>query len=165
MPRRGRPPKLSPALAARFCELVGGGLSRARAAAALRVSPKSVCRWLRVGREGGKAECVQFVQQVQAAEARFVADQLAVVVSAAGPRVERVTRTTTRPDGSMTVEVTEREVCDWRAAAWLLVHKAADTFGPHRRELAILRRELAQLRTLVRFCTLADGPTAEPCAG
>jgi len=102
--------------------------------------------------QGRGANCVHFVLEVLSAEARFVSDQLAVVVRAAGPRVERVTRTTTRPDGAVTVEVTEREVFDWRAAMWLLTCKDPDTFGSDRRELGELRKELGQLRRLV-----ADG--------
>ncbi len=146
MPRRGRTPKLTPELLAAFCDALAGGLSRAKAAAVVGIAPKTVCRWVQAGRAGRSADHVLFVREVRAAEARFVASQLAVVRRAAEPRVERLTRTTTRPDGSTTVEVTEREACDWHAAKWLLECKDRETFGPHRRELTDLRKELAELR-------------------
>ena len=149
MTRRGRPPKFTPELAAEFCRLVGEGVSRGGAAGMLGVTPKTVCGWLRAGREGKGADYVHFVNEVRAAEGRFVAKNVSAVARAAGPRVERVTRTTTRPDGCVTVEVTEREVCDWRAAAWLLACKDPDEFGSDRRELRALRRELAELRRLL----------------
>lgn len=158
VPRRGRPPKLTPELAAAFCRAVGGGLSRAKAAAVVGITPKTVCLWMKAGREGRGANCVHFVHEVLAAEARFVADQLAVVVLAAGPRVERVTRTTTRPDGTVTVEQTEREAFDWKAAMWLLECKDRETFGPDRRELAELRKELVELRRA--FATTQRSTTA-----
>lgn len=146
MPRRGRPPKLTAELAVDFCRLVGGGLSRAKAAAAVGVTPKTICLWLKAGRDGRGPTFVHFVHEVRAAEARFVADQLAVVVRAAGPRTERVTKTITRPDGTTTVEVTEWPAGDWRAAVWLLQCKDAEAFGSDRHELRAVRKELAELR-------------------
>ncbi len=149
MTRRGRPPKFTPELAAEFCRLVGEGLSRAKAAAAVGITSKTVCVWMRTGRPGGPTNYVHFVAEVRAAEAGFVARNVASVVRAAGPRIERVTKTTTGPDGSMTVQVTEREVSDWRAAMWLLQCKDPETFGSHRSELRALKRELAALRRLL----------------
>jgi hypothetical protein len=146
MARRGRTPKLTPELTAAFCDAVAGGMSRAKAAAGVGITPKTVCRWMQSGRAGRGAAHVHFVHEVRAAEARFIATNLTAVRRAAQPRVERVTRTITRPDGTATVEVTEREACDWHAAKWLLECKDRDTFGPDRVEIAALRKELAELR-------------------
>lgn len=164
MPSRGRTPKLTPELVAAFCRAVTGGLSRAKAAASVGVTPKTVCRWMQAGLAGRSVAHVHFVREVRGAEARFVAAQLAVVRRAADPRVERVTRTTTRPDGAVTVEVTEREVCDWHAAKWLLECKDRETFGPDRRELADLRKELAELRRSIAAtpCPTPSADAAEP---
>ena len=155
MVRRGRRPKLTPELSAAFCAAVGNGLSRARAAAIVGIAAKTVGRWFRAGWEGRSAAHVLFVREVRAAEARFVADQLAVVVRAAEPRVERVTKTTTRPDGAVTVEVVERPAGDWRAAMWLLECKDPESFGPDRRELADLGKELAELRRSIAATSCA----------
>jgi hypothetical protein len=149
MARKGRIPKLTPELTAAFCEAVAGGLSRARAAAVVGVTPKTVCLWMRAGRTGRAGPHVHFVHAVRAAEAAFVADNLKSVRRAATPVRRRVTKTTTRPDGSVVTEVTERTECDWQAAKWLLECKDPEAFGPHRRELAALRRELAEVRQLL----------------
>jgi uncharacterized protein CbrC (UPF0167 family) len=60
-----------------------------------------------------------------------------------------VTRITTRPDGSVVTEVTERTECDWQAAKWLLECRDPETFGSHRKELSALKKELAELRRLL----------------
>ena len=61
---------------------------------------------------------------------------------------------------ALTVEVTEREACDWHAAKWLLECKDRETFGPDRRELAYLRKELAELRR-----SIAATPCSAPSEG
>ena len=155
MPRTGRPTKLTPALTAAFCGRLAEGLSRTRAAAAVGVTKKTICAWLKLGRSGRSSVYAGFLADVLAAEARFVADQLAVVVRAAGPRTERITRTTTRPDGAVTVEVVERPAGDWRAAMWLLECKDPDGFGSDRRELAELRKELAEVRRSIAATSCA----------
>jgi hypothetical protein len=149
MSRKGRLPKLTPELTSAFCQVVGGGLSRARAAAVVGVTPKTVCLWMRLGREQRTGPHVHFVHAVTAAEARFIAANLATVRRAATPAKRRVTKTTTRPDGSVVTEVTERTECDWLAAKWLLECRDPDTFGPDRKELAALRKELAELRKVL----------------
>jgi uncharacterized protein CbrC (UPF0167 family) len=128
---------------------VGGGLSRAKAAAVVGVTPKTVCLWMKLGRDRAVGPHVHFVHAVQAAEARFIADNLATVRRAATPSRRRVTKTTTRPDGSVVTEVTERTECDWLAAKWLLECKDPETFGPDRSEMKTLRKELAELRHLL----------------
>jgi hypothetical protein len=149
MARKGRIPKLTPELTAAFAEAVGGGLSRAKAAAVIGVTPKTVCVWMRVGRTGRAGPHVHFVNSVRAAEAKFVAENVKAVRRAATPARRRVTKTTTRPDGSVVTEVTERTECDWQAAKWLLECRDPDTFGADRRELAALKKELAEVRQLL----------------
>ena len=117
MSRTGRPSKLTPELSAALCGQLAEGLSRTRAAQLVGVSKKSVCAWLKLGRTGRSERHARFLVEVLAAEAAFVASLLAVVVRAAWPPVERVAKTTTRPDGSESVEVMEKQVPDWRVAA------------------------------------------------
>lgn len=128
---------------------MAGGLSRAKAAAVVGVTPKTICLWMKLGREQQTGPHVHFVHEVTAAEARFIAANLAAVRRAATPVKRRVTKTTTRPDGSVVTEVTERVECDWQAARWLLECRDPETFGTDRRELTALRRELAELRQLL----------------
>ncbi len=158
MPRTGRPTKLTPALVAAFCGRLSDGLSRTRAAAAVGVTKKTVCEWMRLARLGRSPPHTAFRTAVLAAEAEFVAARLAAVVRAATPRRERTTRTTIYADGRVVTVVTERMASDWRAARWLLRCKAPDEFGDDRAELATLRRELAELR--YRISGRSDGHTA-----
>lgn len=157
MPRTGRPTKLTAELTAAFCERLAEGLSRSKAARLAGVSKKTICAWLKLGRSGRSSVHARFLADVLESEARFVADQLAAVVRAATPCRRRVTRTTTRPDGSVVTVVTERVEADWRAAAWLLGCKDPDEFGADRAEVAVLRREVADLRRLMGG--RADGST------
>lgn len=124
-------------------------MSRTKAAAAVGVTKKTVCAWLRVGRRGRSRPHEQFLAAVLAAEARFVADRLAAVVQAATPRRTRAIRTTTHADGRVVTEVTERVEADWKAAAWLLRCKEPGEFGDSLGEVAGLRREVAELRRLL----------------
>lgn len=149
MERKGRIPKLTHELTAAFAKAVGGGMSRAKAAAVVGVTPKTICVWMKLGREQRTGPHVHFVHEVTAAEARFIAANLAAVRRAATPTRRRVTKTTTRPDGSVTVEVTERTECDWQAARWLLECKDPETFGPDRHELTALKKEMAEIRKLL----------------
>ncbi len=139
---------------------MAGGLSRAKAAAVVGVTPKTICLWMRQGREQRTGPHVHFVHEVTAAEAKFIATNLAAVRRAATPAKRRVTKTTTRPDGAVVTEVTERTECDWQAAKWLLECKDPDTFGPDRKELMALRKELAELRRMLRPAEIPSA--AEP---
>jgi hypothetical protein len=137
-------------------------LSRTKAAVAVGVTKKTVCEWMRLARSGKSPPHLAFRTAVLEAEARFVADQLTVILRSATPHLIRTVRTRTRSDGQVVTEVTEREVSDWRAAAGLLKCAAAEEFGDHREELAKLKREVAELRQDLLSDAPARGWSADP---
>ncbi len=170
MPRRGRPPKITPELAAQFCGHIADGVSKTRAAALIGINAATLHRWIALSRAGkGGRIYASFASEVARAEARFIAARLATVVRASRPKRVRVVRTVTRADGAETVEVVERVESDWLAAKWLLECKDRETFGPDRHAIAALRKELAELRALLterigRGSGTNDGEVMPPTA-
>ena len=171
MPRRGRPPKLTPELASQFCGHIADGVPKARAAALVGVHPSNLYRWLALSRAGkGGRIYASFASDVARAEASFIAARVATVVRASRPKRVRVVRTFTRADGSTTTEVTTRIESDWLAAKWLLECKDRESFGPDRHAIAALRKELAELRALLterigRVAGTNDGEVMPPPPG
>lgn len=159
MAQRGRPPKLTPETAARFCGFIADGMSRNRAADLIGVHRTTVLNWIKMSRngKGGKAYST-FSAEIAVAEAEFIRRNLKSVEKAATPRRGVVVKTTTRKtfdlDGNETgtSEVTERTVkreLDWGAAKWLLECKDRESFGPDRQEIAELKKQLADLSKLL----------------
>ncbi len=171
MPRRGRPPKLTPELSAEFCGHIGDGVSKTRAAALVGINAATLFRWIALSRAGkGGRIYASFASDVARAEARFIAARVATVVRASRPKRVRVVRTVTRGDGSTTTEVTERIEADWMAAKWLLECKDRESFGPDRHAIAALRKELAEMRALLterigRVAGTNDGEVMPPPPG
>ncbi len=155
--------KLTPERAAAVVDGVRKGLSTAQAARLVGLPPRTVWRWISLGRARLAGPHADLVREVRRAEAEFLRERLSVMVLAAGPTRQVVTRTTTRQDGSTSTVVTEREVINWRAAARLLAARDPDDYGPHRLLLARLRRECNELRRQFE-AFLAAHPGGRPYA-
>ena len=172
MAQRGRPPKITPEIAARFCGYIADGMSRTRAADLIGVHRTTVQAWIRMSRngKGGKAYST-FASEIAQSEARFIQRNLKSVEKAATPRrsevVKRTVRNTYDLAGNQTgtsevIETTTKRELDWTAAKWLLECKDRESFGPDRQEIASLRKELADLSKLLNETLKRRGETELP---
>jgi transposase len=104
MPRIGQPPKLTPKTRKAILNAISKGASRRAAAQAAGIGKTTLMNWLHEGRrEGGSATMVQFVAEVEQAEA-----QAAVAAC---------------------IAVQNAWSSDWRSAAWFLERRYPQEWG------------------------------------
>ena len=109
---------LTPQVAQDFCALVARGYTKTQAARAMGLHPPAVTDWLRRGRVDYDGDFVNFLREVNKAQAAYQ---------------EKLVKG---------VEVSS----DWRASAWLLERLFPEQYGNQRREVAALRKMVKELQ-------------------
>lgn len=142
----GRRPKLTPETQKAILDRVSSGVPFKYAATAAGVTYATLASWLAKGRKN-HPRYTEFLDAFKKAEAAAIARNVAVIQKASqgGTIVERVTTTTTKKDGTTTVKTTEKLAPpQWTAGAWWLERRYPDHFASNTRELAEMRRTLAE---------------------
>lgn len=107
---------LNKKIIAAICKAVADGATYRVAATVAGVDRRTLYIWRRKGAEGASGLCRELFEQLQQAQGKFIADQLATI--------SRAGRTS------------------WQACAWLLERRHPDLFGRTDRYQAYLLRDL-----------------------
>ncbi|MDB4884562.1 MAG: hypothetical protein JWL95_3328 [Gemmatimonadetes bacterium] len=122
MARTGRPSDLTPETVKRIADAIRGGADRITAARYGGVHRSTLARWMNKGRKQRRGEFKDFCDAIDAAEAEFVVQSVALVTIAGRGRPARIDPKT----GAIIMPAQE---ADWRAAAWLLERRARKQYG------------------------------------
>jgi hypothetical protein len=117
---RGRLPKLTPDVEQRVVEALRLGNVRRHAAALAGIHRATLFRWLAKGRKQRRGIYRDFCDAIKKAEGEAIALNMASIQTASHR--------------------------SWQAAAWWLERRYSEQYGNHSLELAMLRKELRQLK-------------------
>lgn len=148
----GRLSLLTPETSTAIATRIAGGIPQKHAALAAGISERAVVQWIRLGKRDAKAgiesEYAAFYASVQAAKSQWV-QSIVLEIRAIGMGGRKSVETVIRYDGKGNVleKQTRERVSspDWRALFTLIERRFPAEFGPDRKEMADLRKLVAEL--------------------